>query len=332
MTPLVPPAAPPADGVVHAAGALVWRERAERLEVALVHRPRYRDWSWPKGKLDPGESVPAAAVREVEEETGTPVVLGIPLPGLAYRTADGRRKQVRYWAARPATDDDAPALAARPPVTRAGEDEIDDVVWVGSGTAADLLTRPTDRAPLAALVDAWTRGRLATRTVVVVRHGRARSRSAWGRGELSRPLTPQGAAQAAALGPLLGAFGVRRVLTSPWERCLASVLPYTGRAGVDAELVEELTEAAALADPGRVETLTDHLLEEADGTLVCTHRPVLPTVLGRVDEASRRWTVGMVPAKDPWLRPGEALVAHVAARGGRSRVVAVERHRPPASA
>ena len=73
--------------VVHAAGAVLWRERAGRMEVALVHRPRYRDWSGPKGKLDPGETTTAAAVREVEEETGTPVVLGVPLPAMSPRRA-----------------------------------------------------------------------------------------------------------------------------------------------------------------------------------------------------------------------------------------------------
>ena len=113
-----------AAGPVEAAGALVWRERAGRLQVALVHRPRYRDWSWPKGKLDPGELPPVAAVREVEEETGMAVVLGLPLPGLEYRLADGRPKVVHYWAARVAGRGDEAPLRARPPVPHADRSEI----------------------------------------------------------------------------------------------------------------------------------------------------------------------------------------------------------------
>ena len=90
--------------VVRAAGAVLWRERGGRLEVTLVHRPRYQDWSWPKGKVDPGECEPAAAVREVAEEVGVQVVLGVPLAPVGYRLPDGVNKVVRYWAARVATE------------------------------------------------------------------------------------------------------------------------------------------------------------------------------------------------------------------------------------
>lgn len=85
--------------VIESAGALVWRVREGRLQVLLIHRPRYDDWSWPKGKLDPGETLPTAAAREVAEETGRPVTLGLPLPGLQYLTPDGAVKRVHYWAA-----------------------------------------------------------------------------------------------------------------------------------------------------------------------------------------------------------------------------------------
>ncbi|NKY07909.1 NUDIX domain-containing protein, partial [Cellulomonas hominis] len=96
--------------VVEAAGALVWRVRQGRLQVVLVHRPRYKDWSWPKGKLEPGEHVVTAAVREVEEEAGLDVVLGRPLPGLEYPLADGRFKRVHYWSAQVAGRPDRPAV------------------------------------------------------------------------------------------------------------------------------------------------------------------------------------------------------------------------------
>ena len=89
--------------VIESAGALVWRVHDGELQVRLVHRPRYDDWSWPKGKLDPGETFQAAAAREVAEETGKPVVLGVPLPGLQYLTPEGRVKRVHYWAARRAS-------------------------------------------------------------------------------------------------------------------------------------------------------------------------------------------------------------------------------------
>ncbi len=309
---------------VHAAGALVWRERAGRLEVALVHRPRYRDWSWPKGKLDPGETVPAAAVREVAEEIGEHVVLGVRLPGLTYRT-EGRTKHVTYWAARVADEGDGPALAARADVPPVDPTEIDDVVWVSAPTAADLLTRPTDRAPLEALVELRERERLATHAVVVVRHGQAVKRSAWSGEDAARPLTPDGAEQSAALVPVLAAFGVRRVVTSPWTRCLETVAPYVRSARPVLEQHETLSQAAHAADPTPVTRLVREVLGAPVATAVCTHRPVLPTVLDAVQDASRRWTSGHLPRHDPWLRPGELVVAHVTPA---ARVVAVELHRP----
>ena len=316
---------------VHAAGAIPWRVREDRLEVMLVHRPRYKDWSWPKGKVDPGESLPAAAVREVAEETGLQVVLGIPLPGLRYALSDGRVKQVHYWAARPAEEADAAPLSVRPPVELASPEEIDEAVWVGAATAEELLTRRADRSPLATLMAFWARERLATRTVTVVRHGRARRRSAWRRGESSRPLTPKGAAQAVALIPVLAAFGVREVVTSPWKRCLDTIEPYASKAGITLVSQKSLTEAAHAENPAATAEVMGELIVHPRDAAVSTHRPVLADVVDTVGEATRRWTVGTLPAKDPYLRTGEIMVAHVAGEGDKARIVAVERHRPPST-
>lgn len=320
----------PAAPVVHAAGAVVWRERDGRLEVVLVHRPRYKDWSWPKGKLDPGEATPAAAVREVAEETGSPIVLGVPLPTLRYRTPEGATKSVHYWAARGPTDDDTAVLSARAPAVRATVEEIDDVVWVSAATATDMLTRRTDARPLSVVQALWAKGRLGTRVVAVGRHGRAQQRSAWRGEEAMRPLTPRGHEQAAALVPVLAAFGVRELVTSPWERCLRTLAPYAERTGLPVRPVDALTEAAHAADPGRAATFLAHHMSAAADSAVITHRPVLATVVEMLDGATRRWSLGRLPGADPYLRPGELLLAHVSGTGGATRVVAVEHHRPTA--
>ena len=314
--------------VVHAAGAVLWRERRGDLEVALIHRPRYKDWSWPKGKLEPGEPVAAAAVREVEEETGIPVVLGVPLPLLRYSLPDGGMKQVRYWAAREARPQDAPAMAARAPVTPAPKTEIDDLVWVRASSAADMLTRATDCRPLDALTALWSRGRLDTHVVAVARHGQAHPRGRWKGSEPDRPLTPVGVRQSRALVPVLAAFGIRRVVTSPWLRCIETTTPYVEASGVPVDLVDAITEAGHAADPDKTAAVvTDHL-GDAQDVLITTHRPALPTVFAAVDESTRRWTSGTVPSRDPYLRTGELLVAHITGSGSKARVVAVGHHRP----
>jgi len=318
--------------VVEAAGALVWRVRTGRLQVALVHRPRYDDWSWPKGKLDPGESVVAAAWREVAEETGDDVVLGAPLPPLEYPMSDGRTKRVHYWAAQVAGRVDAAALRARPPVPRASRDEIDHVRWFDVEAAAARLTRAADRAPLVSLVAAHAKGRLDTRALVVVRHGTARRRAAWTEGEASRPLTPAGRLQAQHLVPVVSAFGAARVVTSPWQRCVDTVQPYGALAQVPTETADVLSEAGHAASPARVAALVHQLLQWPGDSLLCTHRPVLPTVIDTLAQHARRSVVGALPVGDPFLHPAQVLVAHVAQTAKGPRVVAAEVHRAPLSA
>jgi len=305
----------------------VWRVRERRLQVALVHRPRYRDWSWPKGKLDPGEAAPVAAVREVEEETGLSVVLGMTLPGLEYTLSDGRRKVVHYWAARPGGRGDDVPLRARPPVPHADRSEIDHWEWFDAAHAAQRLTRRADRRPLDALVEAYAKGRLDTRALVVARHGQARKRSLWGGEEQDRPLTGLGRRQAAAMTPLLATFGVARVVTSRWERCAATVAPYAAAADVAPEVADGLTEARHDESPARVGALVRELLDDGQDTVLCTHRPVLPTVLDVLAEHSRRRVADTLPSDNPYLAPGEVLVAHVGDTAHGRRVLAVERHR-----
>lgn len=313
-----------------AAGAVVWRVRDRKLEVLLVHRPRYDDWAWPKGKREKGESLAECAVREVAEETAIPVVLGRPLPQVSYLLSNGRRKISHYWAATPAAEDD-PALRAREPVVPAAAAEIDDVRWVPADRAMRKLTYRDDREPLGILIDQWHDEKLRTWPVLIVRHARARGRSAWSGDETTRPLTPSGEAHAERLVPLLAAYGVTDVVTSPWRRCLATVEPYTQRLGTAPAAQELLTEAGHDARPGKVRALVrTALATPATGLALCTHRPVLPTIMAEVQECTPHRLAGQVPQAEPWLKTAEVLVVHVARRPGRSaRVVALETHRAP---
>ncbi|HLT85664.1 MAG TPA: NUDIX hydrolase [Phototrophicaceae bacterium] len=316
---------------VYAAGTVVWRlDERKKLEVLLVHRPRYDDWSWPKGKQEEGETLAACAVRETEEETGVAVILGQPLPKVVYKLGDGSRKEVHLWAARPAPPGDR-SLRARPRVARASSKEIDEHRWVGVKEAAKLLTHDRDREPLGILVDQWKDERLDTYAVLVTRHARARKRTAWKGGESTRPLTAVGEAQARGLMPLFSAYGVDRVLSSPWRRCADTVAPYAAAIGVEVEMHPEITEDAHAAKPKKVRRLIrEESKVRAPGVAICTHRPVLPTIMDEIAVNTPHRIMKQVPESDPWLKTSEMLVVHIGRRPGRAAVVvALEKHRAP---
>ena len=175
--------APRPQRLVRSAGALVWRFTdparvavpgepidPSDIEVLMVHRPRYHDWSWPKGKTENGESLVSAAVREVEEETGQIVTLGAPLTTQRYRLGGGQTKEVHYWVGTPVPTGHA-SERLRAPVARAPRTEIDQTAWTSPERAADMLTRRGDRRLLADIVARAREGRLVTTTLLVLHPG-----------------------------------------------------------------------------------------------------------------------------------------------------------------
>jgi 8-oxo-dGTP diphosphatase len=287
----------PEPDLVVAAGAVTVRRRRGTTEVLLVHRPRYDDWSWPKGKLDPGETPREAAVREVEEETGLEVRLGPSLSPQVYAVGNGalRPKVVHYWTARSTGDDDVTGYEPNP--------EIDDVRWVPVARAREQLTYERDRD---LLVEARPFERRSV-PLLVLRHAQASPRKQWRGDDRLRPLGPAGRDQSDRLVALLAAYGVRHVVSSSSERCAQTVAPYADRAALDLTVTDALSEEDAT--PKAVLKEMDALLELRHPTVVCGHRPVLPMML----EA-----LGLDPAP---LDPAAAVVLHH--RHG--RVVAVDR-------
>ncbi len=287
----------PEPSPVRAAGVVVFRPGKR---VLLVHRPKYDDWSFPKGKLDRGEHPTAAAVREVAEETGLHVRLGVPLRDQHYPVG-GRDKQVSYWVGRVVGDPDVSGY--RP------NDEIDEVAWLPHDVAAERLSYPYDRDTLAEAL----RVRHKTVAVVVLRHAEARSRRAWRRDDRERPLLSHGHLRAQHLVALLAAYDVRHVLTSSSVRCEQTVAPYAGAAGIEPDSTRGLSQEDATTD--RVHALVGEAVAQAAqdgrGLVICSHRPVLGDV------------VGALGLTDPGLDPGEMLVVHLR----KGRVLSVERHR-----
>jgi 8-oxo-dGTP diphosphatase len=276
---------------VLAAGAVVLRKD----KVLLVHRPRYGDWSFPKGKLDRGELTPVAAVREVGEETGLRIRLGTPLSPQRYSSGD-KMKTVSYWHGRVIGDHSVDGYLVN--------DEIDEVAWVPVRKAHRWLSYTFDKSTLdEALATEWR-----TQAFVVVRHTHARARKSWRKDDRLRPLLSTGKLEAQRLVPLLAAYGPSRLVTSSSVRCVQTLAPYAASSGWPLEETDLLSEEDAT--PESVVGVVDELIHGKEGAALCTHRPVLPTVLD---------AVGVVTDK---LAPGDLVVVH----HRKGKVAAFERY------
>ncbi|TCO57042.1 NUDIX hydrolase [Actinocrispum wychmicini] len=247
-----------AHGVTAAAGAVVWRAGA----LAVVHRPRYDDWTLPKGKLDPGETIAQAAVREVDEETGHQVVLGRHLNTVRYPVR-GSQKRVDYFAAT------VTGGAFHP------NEEVDELRWLTVAQAREILSYPQDRTVL----DEFSRLPTETTSLLLVRHAKAGKREDWMGPDDERPLAPAGHRQAGALRRMLPLFGVDRVYSAPLVRCEATVAGVA--ADLDRTVVPEpqLTEKAFAADPAGARHRLVEIVAQGGVPAVCSQGGVIPEVI-----------------------------------------------------
>ena len=200
--------------------------------MALVHRPRYDDWSLPKGKAVTGESMPVTALREVEEETGFRSILGRALTTVSY-SVSGKAKTVEYFAARRHSGAFAP------------NKEVDKLEWMSVAAATSRTTYDFDRAVL----DTFTLERPDLTGVLLVRHARAGHRESYAGEDIHRPLDAKGRRQAQALVAELLPFGPGAVHSAPVERCVATVAPLAEALGTAVSMEPLLAEDAYRDDP-----------------------------------------------------------------------------------
>jgi 8-oxo-dGTP diphosphatase len=246
---------------VTAAGAVVWRAGS----VAVVHRPRYDDWTLPKGKLEPGETGLAAAVREVEEETGHRVVLGRHLSTVRYSVGRAE-KRVDYFAAR------VTGGAFHP------NEEVDELRWLPVAEASDILSYPQDRNVLAE----FSRLPAETTSVLLVRHAKAGNREDWRGADDDRPLSPTGQRQAAALRAMLPLFGADRVHSAPLERCVRTVAGLAADLGRTVVPEPQLSERAFAGDPRGAEHRLREIAAQGGVAAVCSQGGVIPHVIAEL--------------------------------------------------
>jgi 8-oxo-(d)GTP phosphatase len=250
--------------VVLAAGGVLWRpgHRESAPEVAVIHRPRYDDWSLPKGKVDPGETEPVTALREVFEETGHHVELGRRVATISY-PIEPRTKKVQYWSARSIGGSFAP------------NNEVDDLIWLTAPAAIDKVSYAYDRKVLRR----WAKHPPDTQSVLIVRHGTAGSKSRFSGDDKIRPLDKKGRAQAEALVAQLSTFGPTDVYAADRVRCHQTVEPLAEELGVTINNEPTLTEEAYADNPKRGRRRILQIAEAHRTPVICTQGKVIPDLI-----------------------------------------------------
>jgi len=283
---------------VLAAGAVLWRTgRDGDVEVAVVHRPRYDDWSLPKGKLDTGETVPAAAVREVAEETGFDCVLGQLLSHCYYevpaKSGGMADKTVTYFGAR--------ALGGRFQPNA----EVDTLRWLAPAAAREMLSYGTEITAL----DRFTELGTELTTVLLVRHAKAGKRDEWRGDDDLRPLSPAGNRQAEELRSMLPLFGPDSVHSAPRLRCVQTVRGIADDLGTSVTHEPLLSEEGYWDDPVAGLARLRALAAGGGTPLISSQGKVIPYLVGMLAERDGL-PLGELPNKKGslWLlsfrRPG----------------------------
>ncbi|MEV0901672.1 NUDIX hydrolase [Actinoplanes sp. NPDC049802] len=274
--------------VERAAGGVLYRRGADGLEICVVHRPRYDDWSLPKGKLSDGELPLAAAVREVEEETGAAGIPQLRLPDVDYPLPDGRPKNVAFWLMLAGSDG---------PVQDTGE--VDELAWLPLEEAAARVTYADERRVLAHVAALPP----VTAVIALVRHARAGERKKWAGRDALRPIDPVGKKQADRLAALLTPLRPRRLVAAPPLRCGQTLEPLAAALG-DQPIVRD----SAFAEPSEADRLPARLaaarsrlaeLRSYERVVVCSQGKVMPPLLASLhDGATDRFKT---PKGDGWL-------------------------------
>ncbi|MFF7293259.1 NUDIX domain-containing protein [Microbacterium sp. NPDC008134] len=308
------------DKAVYAAGAVVWRIVDGKLRILLIHRTKYRDVTLPKGKVDPGEMLAETAVREVQEETGIRVSLGVPVGVSRYNLASMKQKVVHYWAAE-ATEEAIRASTFVP------NREIAAIEWASVKKARERLSYPVDLEILdffARLVDD---GALRTFPLIVLRHAKALSRSEWDGADAARPLADRGRRQAKSIVGPLRAFGVRRIVTSDAVRCVETVKPLAKSLDRKAVRTGLISQDAWEDGTSDLRSVVGKRVRSGKAAVLCSHGPVIPGILSEIALATGT-IQGSYLGSAADLEPAAFSVVHLSATNPGSGIISIETHVP----
>jgi len=276
--------------MIRAAGALLWRETQERaIEIALIHRPRYDDWTLPKGKIEEGETALQCAYRELVEETGIKASFTRQLGSIDY-VENGEGKRVIFWAAHC-------ALNAS---TFIANEEVDQLRWLPCEEAMELSTYQSDREMIANFQSQEQR----TDTLIILRHAKALERGDWDEPDSQRTLNEVGFDQAQLLIKHLEPFAIDEVYTSDYTRCVQTVTPLAHARGLSITAVPSLNEQIFEEDPSRAVAFANALKQDEKNIVICSHNPVIPTMLRGILNTKLK-NKDLIK-----LEPGDAWIVH----------------------
>jgi 8-oxo-dGTP pyrophosphatase MutT (NUDIX family)/broad specificity phosphatase PhoE len=310
---------------VLAAGALCWRVVDGKVRILLVYRTQHKDVSLPKGKVDPGETLPETAVREISEETGLVVGLDAPLGQVEYQIANGREKIVYYWSAE--VDEQAIENSTFTP-----NDEVESLEWVSIKKARKRLTYPHDVELLEVFEERLQAGRARTFAIIVVRHGKAVPPEAWDGPDSTRPLLERGTEQAASIALGLAAYRPVHIITSTAARCIATISPLSRLIAIEPTESDVISQDSYESGE-RVESDLVNLIakrvRKTRSVVLCSHGPVIPDIIREIAGLTN------TPPTNDFLSmgnlsTGEFSVLHISTEHPRSGIVALETHSPVA--
>lgn len=272
-----------------AAGALVWRKSKEKkVEIAIIHRPKYDDWTIPKGKVESNESLIACAYREVIEETSIETEFGRYLGEINYQSLEGP-KQVSFWSARVLKEN-----------LFTPHSEVDQIKWVEVSKADNLLSLDTDRE----ILNKFIKSKYDTKPLILLRHAKAISRDEWQGDDDDRPLDALGQGQAKRLLSIYQVFNLQQIHTSDAIRCYDTVQPMAKSLGLKLEVSSKVSESSFKKDRDTAFDYAKDLMKADNRVLLCSHNPILPKMLNKLGKNSD------VDTDEEKLSPADALVIH----------------------
>jgi 8-oxo-dGTP diphosphatase len=272
-----------------AAGAVLWRKgEKKKIEVLVIHRPKYDDWTFPKGKAEIGEPLIACAYREVLEETNIETAFGPYLGEVEYLTNDGKKK-VSFWSAKVIKEKEFNSNA-----------EVDQLKWVEVTKVKELLTLDTDRK----ILEQFLRIEPDTKPLVLLRHAKAVTRDEWQGEDDDRPLDSYGQNQAKRLLAMYQVFNLEQIHSSDAVRCYDTVVAIAKGLSIKLEVTGKLSESTFKKDKEKAFDYAKDLMKLNESVLLCSHNPILPKMLNKLTKKSE------VDADEGKLLPADGWVIH----------------------